>query len=118
MAPSKSIISIGIRTTPEVGDKLKAAKAAALEAGYDCEMIVFPVEDFPTELEKFKQQLRSKMWDAVVIGFGLRGNPDHTSLFEQLVNAASDALPGIRFGFSSKPEDFMPCLVRTVGKPE
>lgn len=34
--------------------------------------------------------LRSKPWDAVSIGFGVRGNPAYTSVFEGLVNAVSD----------------------------
>ena len=112
MSPPKSVISIGITATPEVHARLEISKNKVLDAGYDFEMIIFPIGDFSSELPKFKARLSSKHWDAVVIGFGVRGNPQNTEVLETLVNTASVSIPGVKFGFSSTPEDLFPCIVR------
>ncbi|MCJ1329201.1 hypothetical protein MMC10_005879 [Thelotrema lepadinum] len=38
-------------------------------------------------MEDWKAVLSSKRWDGVSIGFGVRGSPELTELFEDLVNA-------------------------------
>ena len=116
MSPPKSIISVGITATPEIHTKLEVGKTQVLQAGYDFEMIIFPVTDFSSELPKIKERLCAKHWDGVVIGFGVRGNPKHTEILETLVNAASESVPGVKFGFSSTPEDLLPCVERIFEK--
>jgi len=116
MSLPKSIISIGITATPEIHTRLEASKTEVLAAGYDFEMIIFPVAEFSSELPKIKERLCAKKWAGVIIGFGVRGNPKHTEILETLVNAASESIPGGKFGFSSTPEDLLPCVERVFGK--
>lgn len=41
----------------------------------------------PSTMEEIKSLLRSKQWDGVACGFGVRGTRDYTALFESVVNA-------------------------------
>ena len=51
---------------------------------YDCVLL----QCSSTELTicKVRNTIKSRRWDAVTIGFGVRKNPDLTPLFEKLVN--------------------------------
>ena len=118
MAPPKSIIAIGVTPPPELQARIDASAKQAREAGYDLEMAQIETAEFPSELEKVKERLRSKPWDGVVVGFGVRGNPKLTDIFEGLVNAASEILPGVKFGFASSPEDAFPCITRNFAGPD
>ncbi len=120
MAAPKSIITIG-KTRPGEGQadleaKLNAGAKKALEAGYDLEMVILDIANFTSEKDKVEERFRSKHWDGVIVGFGVRGNPDYTEIFETLVNMASEIVPGVQFGFTSTPEDLFPCLQRVFGQ--
>ena len=118
MATQRSVLSMGITAPPELQAKLEASTKQALEAGYDFEMIQFDVANLSSEQGRIKEKLLSKRWDGVIVGFGVRGNPELTGIFETLVNTASEILPGIRFGFASSPDDVFPCVVRNFGQSE
>jgi hypothetical protein len=49
------------------------------------------------------ESLKSKRYDAVLIGAGIRLVADNTLLFEAIVNAAHDANPACRFVFNAAP---------------
>jgi len=109
---------MGLTAPPELQAKLDACTKQALEAGYDFEMVQFDVANFSSQQERIGEKLRSKRWDGVIVGFGVRGNPKLTDVFEALVNTASKILPGIKFGFASAPDDVFPCVVRNFGQKE
>ncbi|WP_445396100.1 hypothetical protein ACSMX9_21390 [Streptomyces sp. LE64] len=49
-----------------------------------------------------------------MIGGGVRMMPEHTVLFERLVNVLVEAAPGIRFCFTTSPENTVEVLGRWV----
>lgn len=46
-------------------------------------------------------QLKANDYDAVIIGFGVRGQPAHTVFFEDLVNTVKDTAPRAKLLFNS-----------------
>ena len=72
---------------------------AAKEAGLNLDSYWVVPED---PIDKFKNELISRPdVVAVVIGFGVRGNPGMTILFEQLVNTIVEVAPKKRILFNS-----------------
>eukprot|EP01113_Clastostelium_recurvatum_P024097 TRINITY_DN2874_c0_g1_i1.p1 TRINITY_DN2874_c0_g1~~TRINITY_DN2874_c0_g1_i1.p1 ORF type:complete len:119 (+),score=27.66 TRINITY_DN2874_c0_g1_i1:114-470(+) len=55
-------------------------------------------------LEGFKKHLQDKPADAVIIGMGVRGNPELTVFLEQIIDAARSVLPNVRILFNTTPE--------------
>jgi hypothetical protein len=49
-----------------------------------------------------------------MIGAGVRVPPEHTLLFERIINVLGDAAPGIRFCFNASPETTIDALRRWV----
>ncbi|GAA5068061.1 hypothetical protein [Nocardia callitridis] len=49
-----------------------------------------------------------------MIGGAVRAVPEHTVLFERLVNAIADAAPRIRFCFNTSPETTLDALRRAA----
>ncbi|RVX41933.1 hypothetical protein EDD27_4540 [Nonomuraea polychroma] len=47
-----------------------------------------------------------------MIGAGVRVAPEHTLLFERLINVLVSAAPGIRFCFSTSPETTIDAIRR------
>ncbi|KAF3911463.1 hypothetical protein ABW20_dc0105726 [Dactylellina cionopaga] len=70
-------------------------------AGFDAEVLLFEPED----ISVFEAKLKEKSWDAVIIGFGVRGNPPLTEHFEALVNIVREHDANIKLGFNSQPAD-------------
>jgi len=109
---------MGITGPPELQAKIDACKKQVLEAGYDFDMVQFDPASFSSQQHRIEDKLRSKRWDGVIVGFGVRGNPKLTEIFEALINTASEIQPGVKFGFASSPADVFPCVVRNFGQKE
>lgn len=90
-----------------------AEKARA--AGYEVQLTFIEVEDFPEALAALKQNLKSGNWDALVVGGGLRVAPPLTPLFEQTINVAKDAAPGMKILFQMAPGDIYETVQRGLG---
>ena len=56
------------------------------EAGFEPTLHLVDAKS-PSKIEDFKATLAEKRWDGVSVGFGVRGKPELTELFEDLVNA-------------------------------
>lgn len=54
-------------------------------------------------LQPFTDILKSRKWDVVIVGFGVRGNPNHTVFFEWLVNEIRERVPEAKLGFNWEP---------------
>src|ERR1700677_159115 len=52
-----------------------------------------------------KSELKARSPDAVVIAFGVRGNPKLTPFFEQLVDAIHLQVPNAKLLFNTHPND-------------
>ncbi len=73
------------------------------EFGYDVESCLIDLGD--TAEQVVEQALRSKPFDCVVIGAGLREPPELLLLFEKVLNLVHVIAPGARIAFNSNPAD-------------
>jgi hypothetical protein len=91
--------------------RIAAGEAALREAGFD--IVPCQVSADPDEAEKkVRECVAAQPVDAVMIGAGLRTAPEHTLLFERLVNLLTQIVPGIVFSFNTSPETTIDALRR------
>jgi hypothetical protein len=96
--------------------RLIAEAAKIKEMGYEVEAQVTSPEDIDTVVSKVKDKLQSREWDGYVIGFGIRGVPEYTNIFEELVNAGRELAPQARMGFNTVPNDVHVAISRMFEK--
>lgn len=128
MTPRKTVLIIGLgpnvpvsaqeallvdsRQTPNlVAAEIEKAKAG----GVDCSVFMPDPQDVGGTLEKLKAELRKQKWDAVSIGFGLRGLKEHTELFERIANLVVEERPGAGFAFPLGPAGVWSAIQRRFG---
>ncbi|WP_435591701.1 hypothetical protein [Nocardia sp. bgisy118] len=69
----------------------------------------------PEEAEtEIRTLLADQQFDLVMVGGAVRAFPEHTLLFERIVNVIVDAAPGIRFCFNTSPETSLDALRRAA----
>lgn len=69
----------------------------------------------PAEAEtEIRNLLTTQSFDLVMVGGAVRAVPEHTLLFERIVNVIVDAAPGIRFCFNTSPETSLDALRRAA----
>ncbi|KAK9836740.1 hypothetical protein WJX74_007255 [Apatococcus lobatus] len=71
------------------------------DAGYSSEVIYVTPED---GMDKMTQEFKSRPLDGIVIGFGIRGIPQNTFFFEQVVEAVRRGSPKAILMFNTSPE--------------
>lgn len=84
----------------------------AYEAGYDVTNFDINPEDPAWSVQQVTELLNSKHFDVMTLGFGIRGNKEWTSLFEDLVNTARELSPRTKLGFSTSPADICGTIKR------
>lgn len=85
--------------------------AAGVEAGH-C-LIGFD----PDEAEAaIREHYATRAYGLAMIGGGIRLLPEHTVLFERIVNVLVDLQPGIRMSFNTGPENSMDALRRWLDR--
>lgn len=99
-------------STDEIIRRVEVDVKQASEMGFDCTTTYINPEDPPTALETVKQALQEQKWDAFSIGYGIRGDLDHTGLFEQLVNASREISPQTKLLFSTAPDGIVEAIKR------
>lgn len=84
------------------------------EAGIDVHALIIDLKDLHDALwdQIYAKLGEQQQWDGVVIGFGIRGNPSLTVLFEKIVNTCVQEFNISRFGFNSKPGDTAEAVIR------
>ena len=60
------------------------------------------------------EALRQHTFDCILIGAGIRALPQHTILFEQIINAVHQRAPAARLCFNSNPDDTVEAVLRWV----
>lgn len=99
-------------TSPEIPqgltvEKIEKGTDATLERlrsqGYDAEL--FLVETGTAHLSNLTKQLKSKNYDGVVVGNGIRSIKVNFILFEQLVNVIHADAPNAKIIFNTLPTD-------------
>jgi len=118
MSPSVLLIGLPWASLPDAEIKeyvrkgLEQTEQNMQAAGYDYQGCYFhPNTD---GRQPFIDALKSREWDAVIIGFGVRGDKQYTEFFEWLVNEIRTQVPGAKLGFNSSPESTMESAKRLV----
>jgi len=79
------------------------------DAGYDYKPCYIPPEEGVTSLI---DELKNKYWNGVIVGFGVRGDPDLTVFFEQIINAVQQYSPTTKLLFNSSPDSVLDAAKR------
>jgi hypothetical protein len=98
-------------------EQLTARVDAANAALRDTEFDITPclVSASPDEAENdLRAVLANRSFDLVMVGGAVRAIPEHTLLFERVVNLVAEAAPGIRFCFNTSPETTLDALRRAA----
>ncbi|WAZ26162.1 hypothetical protein STRCI_007713 [Streptomyces cinnabarinus] len=93
--------------------RIEAAHAALREAGFDT--VPCLIDSSPDHAEaQVRERLKEQTFGLAMIGGGVRMLPEHTLLFERLINVLTEAAPGIRLCFNTSPEDTVEALGRWI----
>ncbi|MGW6422820.1 hypothetical protein ACWF82_09100 [Nocardia sp. NPDC055053] len=93
--------------------RIIAGETALREAGFDLVSCQLPADPDAAEA-KLRECLAGKEFRVAMIGAGVRMAPEHTVLFERLINVTAELVPGIRFCFNTSPETTIDALRRWV----
>lgn len=103
---------------PSISQETLRARIAAVEKALresEFDVVVCQVPADPDEAERVVREcLAARPVQAVMIGAGLRMAPEHTPLFERLVNLLVELVPGIRFCFNTSPESTLDAMRRLI----
>ena len=120
----KSVLAIGLDPifadlkafpglTPELVSSHIDAQIAKLNAcGYDAVSCLIDLGETADEVAA--RALRSKRFDCVVIGAGLRQPPTLLLLFERIINLVHALAPGAKLCFNTTPADTTEAVQRWV----
>ncbi|MEU9701392.1 hypothetical protein [Streptomyces sp. NPDC047981] len=111
--------SLDFRTMPEgvtkesLTARIEAANSALKDAGFD--IVTCLVDTDPeTAGAAVVEALGGHEIELAMIGGGVRMIPEHTLLFERVVNVLLEHAPGIRLSFNSSPETTIDALRRWI----
>lgn len=133
----KSVLAVGLVLPPSpAATAMQVAVSSALqkakEAGYHAQ--AYAIDPASEKLEEnmaaFRDFLATEYsWDAVMVGWGIRGNPEMTELFERIINTVVEVQVEMgrheeegkvkvkvpKFVFSLKPDGFVEAVQRVLG---
>ncbi|ACZ90292.1 hypothetical protein [Streptosporangium roseum] len=93
--------------------RVEQGSAALRAAGLDAVSCLIGTD--PDEAERIvRERLSEGPFGVVMIGGGVRMAPEHTLLFERLVNVLVATAPGIRFCFNTSPETTIDAIRRWI----
>lgn len=97
-------------------EKLTAAieeeKTSLRELGYAPDICLY---NFKTPPEAaLKKKLSEAPFDCVMIGAGIRTDPDHFLMFEKLINVVHECAPAAKICFNTLPHDTADAVQRWV----
>ncbi|MGY0061904.1 hypothetical protein ACWY4P_36115 [Streptomyces sp. LZ34] len=93
--------------------RIEQGDAALRMAGFDA--VTCLVASDPDAAEKsIRERLSEGSFGVVMIGGGVRMAPEHTLLFERLINVLAATASGIRFCFNTSPETTIDAIRRWV----
>ncbi len=123
MTATKYALSIGWHpdapglpmTAADVRRGLEAAKERLEKLGYPTDLCLLRAE--PSDMELVENTLRAKRYDAIVVGAGIRLQPQHHLLFEKIVNLVHAPAPQARICFNTTPLDTSDAVLRWISGP-
>ena len=97
-------------STAKVLAGIKSSEEELARLGYRAQTCL---TDFgETAVAVVQTQLKQKRFDCVLIGAGVRTNPSHLMLFEQLINAVHEHAPQAKVCFNRLPSDIAEAVKR------
>ncbi len=93
--------------------RIEQGHAALRAAGFDAVSCLIGSDPDAAE-NTVRERLSEGPFSVVMIGGGVRMAPEHTLLFERLINVLAVAAPGIRFCFNTSPETTIDALRRSL----
>ena len=89
---------------------MKSSEDELTRLGYDVQTCLTDFGD--TAVAVVQTQLKRKRFDCVLIGAGVRTNPSHLMLFEQLINIVHEHAPQAKLCFNQLPSDIAEAVKR------
>ena len=93
--------------------RIESGVAALREAGFDvvrCEVDTAP----DAAEEQVRTELGRAQFGLALVGGGIRMIPEHTEMFERIVNVLHEVSPGIRLCFNTAPDNSIDALRRWI----
>lgn len=126
--PNERVLFIGIRPEAFAPDELPGAMtveelAAQIERGWaavQAEGIVGEWCGIGKDADEAEAELRRRFaersFGLALVGAGIRILPEHTVLFERIVNVLVDLQPDIRLSFNTSPQNSLEALRRWLDR--
>lgn len=112
--PSSTLLPANLSPST-VGAAVKASMQKIKDAGFDLTATTVSPGDTDDDLSTLEKLLTEKEWTGIVVGFGIRGTPEFTEMFETAVQMCWRLRPGVKVGFNSRPDDLYEAVVRNFG---
>lgn len=100
-----------------VADAIEVGIARFAEHGVGVETCLFGLDGSDDVETVVGDALRSRPWECVVIGGGVRTGEDQLGLFEQVINLVRRHAPDAAIAFNSTPTDTFDAAARWVDRP-
>jgi len=105
---------IPLEERPKITKRLAGLQQRMRDAGYNYEIVCASPGG---GLEDFKNQLRTKPCDGVLIGGGVAGDPSLSYFMEQIVDAVHDVAPKAKIMFYKHSVDVRETVERWFPSP-
>ena len=93
--------------------RIERGNAALRDAGFN--FVPCLVDSSPDAAEhQIRDRLQETQIGLAMIGGGIRMMPEHTELFERIVNVLHESSPEIRFCFNTAPDNTVDALRRWI----
>lgn len=117
MTSKPSIILLGLPPNHESipADKRDAVRKMLATVGEPFEALGLKFEFVgvgPGDEGVLEKALSASKPDAVVVGFGVRGNPGLTHFFEQIINSVHELAPSAKILFNTMPDNTLDAVKR------
>lgn len=113
------VLALGLPLPKEIdpnGDMAAKVKAGAAQQNIELSLCFIDManQSYDKTTDTVKEKLRDGPYDMVSIGFGVRGDPKLTEIFEKLVNTVSQGQPGVKFAFQTHPQELFDAVKRVM----
>lgn len=80
--------------------------------GYLAEPCLLALDGSEDPEEQLGEALRSRVWDCLIVGGGLRKEEEQVELFERVINMTRRHAPQATIAFNSGPDDLLDAVSR------
>jgi hypothetical protein len=114
------LIDFSIYSTIATGWDANRVRAAAQDANKRLVELGYEVQSCLVDLGETAESVVSDVlsrekFDCIMIGFGIRGLPQHTVLFEKIINTIHQkAPPSSKISFNTNPSDTVEAALRWI----